>query len=53
MLTQGWDATTVTHNLGVRAFGTQLLCEHTIRGLRAWSVSSPQRSLNTASIAHQ
>ena len=27
MLTEGWDASTVTHALGVRAFGTQLLCE--------------------------
>jgi type III restriction enzyme len=26
MLTEGWDANTVTHILGVRAFGTQLLC---------------------------
>ena len=26
MLTEGWDANTVTHVLGVRAFGTQLLC---------------------------
>jgi type III restriction enzyme len=28
MLTEGWDANTVTHILGVRAFGTQLLGEH-------------------------
>jgi type III restriction enzyme len=35
MLTEGWDANTVTHILGVRAFGTQLLCEQVIgRGLR-------------------
>ena len=27
MLTEGWDTNTVTHILGVRAFGTQLLCE--------------------------
>ena len=27
MLTEGWDANTVTHVLGVRAFGSQLLCE--------------------------
>jgi type III restriction enzyme len=27
MLTEGWDANTVTHILGIRAFGTQLLCE--------------------------
>src|SRR6202030_3640082 len=35
MLTEGWDANTVTHVLGIRAFGTQLLCEQVIgRGLR-------------------
>ncbi|TIU87602.1 MAG: restriction endonuclease, partial [Mesorhizobium sp.] len=38
MLTEGWDANTVTHILGVRAFGTQLLCEQVIgRGLRRQS----------------
>src|ERR1700709_2224086 len=26
MLTEGWDTNTVTHILGIRAFGTQLLC---------------------------
>ncbi|HEX3316182.1 MAG TPA: DEAD/DEAH box helicase family protein, partial [Gemmataceae bacterium] len=30
MLTEGWDANTVTHILGVRAFGTQLLCEQVV-----------------------
>ena len=35
MLTEGWDANTVTHILGVRAFKTQLLCEQVVgRGLR-------------------
>lgn len=35
MLTEGWDANTVTHILGIRAFGSQLLCEQVIgRGLR-------------------
>ena len=35
MLTEGWDANTVTHIMGVRAFGTQLLCEQVVgRGLR-------------------
>ena len=35
MLTEGWDTNTVTHILGVRAFGTQLLCEQVVgRGLR-------------------
>ena len=38
MLTEGWDASTVTHILGVRAFGTQLLCEQVVgRGLRRMS----------------
>ena len=38
MLTEGWDANTVTHILGVRAFGTQLLCEQVIgRALRRLS----------------
>ena len=35
MLTEGWDANTVTHVLGVRAFSTQLLCEQVVgRALR-------------------
>ena len=35
MLTEGWDTRTVTHILGFRAFGTQLLCEQvTGRALR-------------------
>jgi type III restriction enzyme len=35
MLSEGWDANTVSHILGVRAFGTQLLCEQVVgRGLR-------------------
>lgn len=38
MLTEGWDANTVTHILGVRAFGTQLLCEQVVgRALRRQS----------------
>ena len=38
MLTEGWDASTVTHVLGVRAFGTQLLCEQAVgRALRRQS----------------
>lgn len=40
MLTEGWDATNVTHILGVRAFGSQLLCEQVVgRGLRRMSYS--------------
>ncbi len=35
MLTEGWDANTVTHILGLRAFKSQLLCEQVVgRGLR-------------------
>jgi len=35
MLTEGWDATTVTHILGLRPFQSQLLCEQVVgRGLR-------------------
>jgi type III restriction enzyme len=35
MLTEGWDASNVTHILGIRAFGSQLLCEQVVgRGLR-------------------
>ena len=38
MLSEGWDANTVTHVLGVRAFGTQLLCEQVVgRALRRQS----------------
>ena len=35
MLSEGWDARTVTHILGLRAFTSQLLCEQVVgRGLR-------------------
>jgi type III restriction enzyme len=38
MLNEGWDSNTVTHVLGIRAFGTQLLCEQVIgRALRRQS----------------
>ncbi len=38
MLTEGWDTNTVTHILGLRAFGTQLLCEQVVgRALRRLS----------------
>ena len=41
MLTEGWDAQTVTHILGVRAFGTQLLCEQVVgRALRRTSYAT-------------
>lgn len=46
MLTEGWDATTVTHILGIRAFGTQLLCEQVVgRGLRRMSHATSQRTI--------
>ena len=46
MLTEGWDANTVTHILGVRAFGTQLLCEQVIgRALRRQSYDLNEENL--------
>ena len=46
MLTEGWDANTVTHVLGVRAFGTQLLCEQVIgRALRRQSYDQNEDGL--------
>jgi type III restriction enzyme len=44
MLTEGWDANTVTHVLGVRAFTTQLLCEQVVgRALRRMSYALNER----------
>lgn len=38
MLAEGWDAKTVTHIMGLRAFSSQLLCEQVVgRGLRRTS----------------
>jgi type III restriction enzyme len=46
MLTEGWDANTVTHVLGIRAFGTQLLCEQVIgRALRRQSYAENEEGL--------
>ena len=46
MLTEGWDANTVTHVLGIRAFGTQLLCEQVIgRALRRMSYEQNEEGL--------
>jgi len=46
MLTEGWDANTVTHVLGVRAFTTQLLCEQVIgRALRRQSYELNEKDL--------
>ena len=57
MLTEGWDANTVTHILGIRPFRSQLLCEQVVgRGLRRRSYavnpdtagSSPSTPRSTA-----
>ena len=46
MLNEGWDANTVTHVLGVRAFGTQLLCEQVVgRALRRQSYDLNEEGL--------
>ena len=46
MLTEGWDANTVTHVLGIRAFKTQLLCEQVIgRALRRQSYDLNEEGL--------
>jgi type III restriction enzyme len=49
MLTEGWDANNVTQVLGVRAFGSQLLCEQVVgRGLRRMDyVPDPKTGLLT------
>ena len=52
MLTEGWDANTVTHILGVRAFGTQLLCEQVVgRGLRRRSYAVDENGMFTPEYA--
>lgn len=52
MLTEGWDANTVTHIFGLRAFGTQLLCEQVIgRALRRQSYDLNDNGLFTAEYA--
>ncbi|MDW7712421.1 MAG: DEAD/DEAH box helicase family protein [Deferrisomatales bacterium] len=52
MLTEGWDANNVTHILGIRAFGTQLLCEQVIgRALRRQSYDLNEESLFNAEYA--
>jgi type III restriction enzyme len=53
MLTEGWDANTVTHVLGVRAFSTQLLCEQVVgRALRrrSYAPSTVEQSIDGATI---
>ncbi len=52
MLTEGWDCNNVTHVLGVRAFGTQLLCEQVIgRALRRQSYDLNDEGLFNAEYA--
>jgi type III restriction enzyme len=52
MLTEGWDCTTVTHILGVRAFGTRLLCEQVMgRGLRRRSYTVGDNGMLTPEYA--
>ncbi len=52
MLTEGWDANTVTHVLGVRAFGTQLLCEQVVgRALRRQSYDLNEKGMFEAEYA--
>jgi type III restriction enzyme len=52
MLTEGWDANTVTHVLGVRAFGTQLLCEQVVgRALRRQSYELNDKKMFDAEYA--
>jgi len=45
MLSEGWDAKTVTHIMGLRAFTSQLLCEQVVgRGLRRTSYDVDKES---------
>jgi len=45
MLSEGWDAKTVTHIMGLRAFTSQLLCEQVVgRGLRRTSYDVDQKT---------
>lgn len=51
MLTEGWDANTVTHIMGLRAFGSQLLCEQVAgRALRRMSYQTEIYSKITGQI---
>ncbi len=45
MLSEGWDAKTVTHIMGLRAFTSQLLCEQVVgRGLRRTSYETDSKT---------
>lgn len=50
MLSEGWDAKTVTHIMGLRAFTSQLLCEQVVgRGLRrtSYDIENPMEGTFT------
>ena len=52
MLSEGWDAKTVTHIMGLRAFTSQLLCEQVVgRGLRrtSYEVERKDRAVSSQS----
>jgi len=52
MLTEGWDANTVTHVLGIRAFSTQLLCEQVVgRALRRTTYVTDENDMFPAEYA--
>lgn len=52
MLTEGWDANNVTHILGLRAFGTRLICEQVVgRALRRMSYDVGEDGLFTTEYA--
>jgi type III restriction enzyme len=52
MLTEGWDATTVTHIIGLRPFMSQLLCEQVVgRGLRRASYEPNENGLFNEELA--
>lgn len=52
MLTEGWDANTVTHIVGLRPFMSQLLCEQVVgRGLRRASYDVDEQGFFTEEVA--
>ncbi len=54
MLTEGWDANTVTHIVGIRAFGSQLLCEQVAgRALRRRSYFLAPYDVKTGEVLPQ
>lgn len=53
MLSEGWDAKSVAHVMGLRAFTSQLLCEQVIgRGLRRVSYDKDENGLFRAEYVH-